>query len=114
MAEATVFVHPSFMDNSPNTVAEAQLVGTPVIATDCGGVSSMIRHEETGILVPPGDPELLAERLINLLADPGLRMKLAVQAQREARVRHDPQAIASQLLNTYSAICAEYKGKELA
>ena len=59
-----VFVHPTYIDNSPNSLAEAQIVGTPVIASCTGGKMSMVDHNKTGLLFPNGDYYLLADRIM--------------------------------------------------
>jgi glycosyltransferase involved in cell wall biosynthesis len=70
----------SSWENSPHTVVEALAVGTPVIATSVGGVPELVRDGENGLLVPPGDAEALAQAIRRLVADPGLRERLAKAA----------------------------------
>lgn len=60
LRESTVYVHPSYIDNSPNSVCEAQYLGVPVIATNVGGVSSLIDNGMNGILVQSHDAYMLA------------------------------------------------------
>lgn len=104
LAQATVFVHPSFMDNSPNSICEAMMLGTPVIATYCGGVPSLIKDGETGILVPPGDAESLAEATIALLNDATQRIQIAKAAQSIAKRRHHMETLANDYWNIYLSI----------
>jgi glycosyltransferase involved in cell wall biosynthesis len=104
LLQATIFVHPSFMDNSPNSICEAMMVGTPVIATYCGGVPSLIKDGETGVLVPPGDAESLADAVIALLNDATYRNKIAETAQIIATRRHDMKNLANDYWNIYSTI----------
>lgn len=56
LLSCTVYVHPSYIDNSPNSVCEAQLCKVPVIANNVGGVNTIIQDGETGYLVPANDP----------------------------------------------------------
>lgn len=70
----------SSWENFPHTVVEALAVGTPVIATAVGGVPELVREEENGLLVPPGDEEALAAAIRRVVFDPGLRERLAVAA----------------------------------
>ena len=49
------FFHPSYIENSPNSVCEAQILGLPVIACNVGGLSTIISHNHSGILIPSND-----------------------------------------------------------
>ena len=75
-----VFVHPSWAENLPLAVLEAMACGTPVLATEVGGVPEAVVDGVTGLLVPAGDPVRLAERLCDLLEDAALRERLAARA----------------------------------
>ncbi len=66
----------SSWENFPHTVVEALAVGTPVIATDVGGVSEVVRDGENGLLVPPGDAEALAGAVRRLAGDSELAARL--------------------------------------
>ena len=63
LAAADVVVNPSDVEGLPLVILEALAFARPVVATDVGGVSSVVRHHETGILVKPGDPAGLAEAI---------------------------------------------------
>ncbi len=101
---ATFYVHPSYIDNSPNSVCEAQIMGLPVIATDVGGVSSLVRHGETGFLVPANDPLMIASIVVDTCRNRQLLEKLGARAKEEARRRHDPEAIKGELISVYRQI----------
>ncbi|MFC1575200.1 glycosyltransferase family 4 protein [Gemmatimonadota bacterium] len=66
---ADVMIIPSFADAFPKVMIEAFAAGLPVIASAVGGLTDMIEHGETGLLVPPGDGEALAEAIEALMAD---------------------------------------------
>lgn len=70
----------SSWENFPHAVVESLAVGTPVIATDVGGVSEIVRDGENGLLVPAGDADRFAEAIRRILAEPGLRERLAARA----------------------------------
>jgi glycosyltransferase involved in cell wall biosynthesis len=70
----------SSWENFPHTVVEALAVGTPVIATRVGGVPELVRDEENGLLVPPGDVDAVARAARRLIGEPGLRERLAAAA----------------------------------
>jgi len=100
--KAEVFCLPSLIENSPNSLAEAQLIGTPCVATDVGGISSMLENEKTGLLVPSGDAACLAYAIRRLFEDKELAMRLAHNAKRVALRRHDAQSIVAELVSCYN------------
>jgi glycosyltransferase involved in cell wall biosynthesis len=69
LAAADVVVNPSLTEGLPNVVLEALSLAAPVVATDVGGVSTLVRDGETGWLVPPGDARALARALGAAIAD---------------------------------------------
>jgi glycosyltransferase involved in cell wall biosynthesis len=72
----------SSWENFPHTVVEALAVGTPVIATAVGGVPELVRDGANGLLVPAGDAGALADAIRRVVAEPGLRERLAEAAPR--------------------------------
>lgn len=76
-----VFVLPSTYEGFGIAIVEAMASGRPVVATRVGGIPEIIRHNETGILVPPGDPHALALALEGLLLDPHESRRLAAAGQ---------------------------------
>lgn len=70
MRALDVFVLPSLAEGISNTILEAMASGLPVIATDVGGNSELIERERSGMLVPPADPQALAERMADYANDP--------------------------------------------
>ncbi|HEY3789282.1 MAG TPA: glycosyltransferase, partial [Urbifossiella sp.] len=85
IAAADVVVLPSFTEGLPNVALEASAAGVPVVATAVGGTPEVIVDGETGFLVPPGQPETLAEKITELLRDEPLRRKMGATGQ--ARMR---------------------------
>ena len=77
-----VFVIPSIWEGLPMALLESFAAGTPVVASDVGGVGKVIRHRENGSLVPARDPAALAAELAHVLAHPELRRKYAENARR--------------------------------
>lgn len=107
ISRASMYVHPSYIDNSPNSVCEAQLLGAAVVATNVGGVSSLIDDGETGFLVRSGNAEEIAERVVAMYRNRTLLRKVGHQARAVALKRHDRKAITSSLLDCYRTIIAE-------
>jgi glycosyltransferase involved in cell wall biosynthesis len=100
----SVFVLPSLIENSPNSVAEAMCAGLPVVATNVGGIPSMVDDGVTGILVPPRDVGALSSAVIRLLEDRPLRQKIGAAAKERGRRLHAPGVVAQQSVETYREI----------
>ncbi len=100
------FVAPSYIDNSPNSVCEAQLLGMPVLATHVGGVASIVRDGVTGILFPSNDPYMLASHIQRLLRVPEDAISLGRAARKQALMRHNPESIGKSLLSIYRKVSA--------
>lgn len=104
MKGAAVFVHPSYIDNSPNSLCEAQILGLPVIACNVGGVSSLIKHKENGFLVPSNGVFEIVYYLRFLYSDAEMREYLGSNAQKTANQRHNKEQITSTLLEIYNSL----------
>ncbi len=79
-------------DGIPNTVIEAMSYGMAVVSTDVNGLPEVVRHNDTGLVVRPGDPEGLAEALARLAADPKLAGDLGARAAVLAAELFSPEA----------------------
>ena len=101
LLHATAYVHPSYIDNSPNSVCEAQVLGIPVISTNVGGVSSIIDEGKTGFLVPPNDPILLAYKMRSLSEG---KICLPPGWSSTLKQRNDPSCVASRVLDIYQEV----------
>lgn len=102
--QANVFVCPSAIENSPNSVGEAQMLGTPVVASYVGGIPSMVTHNETGLLYRFEEPEQLAFHIMALFDDEELCHKLSQAGRKAAATRHNPQRNAEALLEIYESL----------
>ena len=101
--QSLCLLHPSYLDNSPNSICEAQVAGLPVVASAVGGVGSLIETDQTGLISSLEPPEL-ARQVLRLHTDPGLSRRLAAQAQAVAEARHEPAVILRQALAIYEKI----------
>lgn len=101
------YVHTSYVDNSPNSLCEAQLLGVPCISTNVGGISSLVEHGKTGFLVPANAPYELAYYISQIARDKELATVVSKKGILSAAKRHDKEKIANQLLNTYKKIINE-------
>lgn len=108
-AECALVALPSRQENAPMAVIEAMAVGKPVAATRVGGVPELVREGETGHLVEPGDPEGLAEAMLDLLRAPERRVEMGQRAQALARERFALDAIAGR----YRALYYRVAGREV-
>lgn len=101
---STLYFHSSYVENSPNAVAEAQLVGIPVVASRVGGTDSMVEHGKTGFLYPVTDPYMAAYYVGRMIEDEEENMAIGKKAREIALVRHDKKQIVKELLNVYGQI----------
>lgn len=100
----TCFFHPSYIDNSPNSVCEAQILGCTVISTNVGGIPSLITDNVNGFLIPSNDPYQAAYLICQLYKDTVLNENIGNNAKMVAVQRHDKQKIVSSLIGNYQQI----------
>ncbi len=101
-------IHPTFIDNSPNSICEAQIAGLPVIATDVGGVSSLIKHKESGFLI--GRKSIDIENAISeLYINDSLRNHISTTSRIIARRRHNKETITMKTIDMYDDVIKNYK-----
>lgn len=101
-----VFVSGSFIDNSPNSIAEAQIVGIPVISSFTGGISSMIEDKKTGLLFPNGDIPSLCQKISDIFKNDDYTKSIGKNGQIVSRKRHDPNNIVDLHINVYKKLAA--------
>lgn len=101
LARAHAFVLSSYVENSPNSLAEAMMVGMPCIASFVGGIPSMVDNGRTGFLYPVDDVPLLAARIRQVFQDDETAVRIGAAARSVALVRHDPGTVTDQLLGAY-------------
>lgn len=104
---ATIYVNPSYIDNSPNSLCEALYLGVPTIATNVGGIPTMMNYDEK-YMASPVVPHSLAVRILALYKeiDSGKYINsLAPMAQE----RHNPVTIINNLKNAYRTIINDIK-----
>ena len=106
MLASDLYVSASHIENSPNSVAEAQLIGMPCIATGVGGTATYIEHNISGIIVPPGDPYALAGAIKEIYENNEKRKSLSRNARNIAAIRHKKSQIKQDILKAYAEIIA--------
>jgi glycosyltransferase involved in cell wall biosynthesis len=97
-----VFALPSRYEGLPTAVVEAMVCGIPVVATAVNAVGDVVIPGETGLLVPPGRPALLAEAVAFLLDSPAAAARMAATARARLGTRFGEQALRRALVAAYS------------
>lgn len=80
---ADVFVNASEVDNQPLSVLEAFAAGLPVVSTATGDIVNLVRPQETGLLVPPGNPAAMADAIVELFEHPDRALRYARRARQD-------------------------------
>lgn len=110
LCTSSCYVHTSYIDNSPNSICEAQILGVPVLATNVGGISSIVNNGIDGILFPANAPYTAAALIKRVIADEGLSNMLSSNAIKGATDRHNPAKIGKRLAEIYETIIKENRG----
>lgn len=111
LVRSHVFVSPSFIDNSPNALCEAQLVGMPIISTYTGGVPSLVEDGKTGFFFTTGDTPTLAAKLREVFENDDLARQLGSRARETAQQRHAPDRVVGALIQAYEDVLRRSKMK---
>ncbi len=101
---ADVFVLPSYAEGVPVVLMEALAKGVPAIATAVGGTSELIEHGVTGLLVPPGRPDRLADALDAALHNGALRARLIEHGRAKVLEEFEMTAIGRQVAEHFAAL----------
>ena len=108
--KSNVFVCASVLENSPNTVGEAMLLGVPVVASRAGGIPDMITDGSEGLLFETGNPHALAAAVAQIFSEEKdgeghtLAMNLSAAGRRRAQNAHDGETNYRRLLEIYGDI----------
>jgi glycosyltransferase involved in cell wall biosynthesis len=99
-----LFVLPSFEEARPRSIIEAALAGVPVLASETGGIPSLVDNGVNGVLVPPGDVSALANAIETLAGNADLRRQLAAHARTRAERDCRPEETARRYLAVYARL----------
>lgn len=102
-----IFISASTIENSPNSVGEAMILGVPTISSFVGGVDDLLINKEEGFLYQSTAPYMLAGYICELFENDALANKMAKKAREHALLTHDPQKNARDLLSIYEKINRE-------
>lgn len=101
LSHATAMVLPSYAEGLPMSVLEAMAAGLPVVATNVGGIPDVIKNDDTGLLVAPGDKTQLVEALQRILSSGSLRQRLSTNAQKVYLREFEVDAVLRQVSSVY-------------
>lgn len=104
-----VFICPSSIENSPNSLGEAQMIGTPCIASYVGGIPDMVKHGESGLLYPFEEHEMLAYHISNIFNNDRLAMRLSDGGKKTASERNNREINKNRLIEIYREIYNDEK-----
>jgi glycosyltransferase involved in cell wall biosynthesis len=104
---AGLFVLPTLIDNSPNSLCEAMALGMPCIVSRVGGVPSLINDQKDGLLFEPGNSDELAEKISFLFYNIDYSRTLGKNAKKSAFMRNYPDEVAKTTMNVYKSIISK-------
>ncbi|MGH2351517.1 MAG: glycosyltransferase family 4 protein [Chloroflexota bacterium] len=103
-ADLDAVVLTSDNEGMPTTIIEAMAAARPVVATDVGGVRSLVTDGETGLLVPPGDPAAVADACLRLLRDPQSQREMGAAGRRAAYPRYHVSTLLTTMTEFYTSL----------
>lgn len=104
LLNSDIFIQVSHIENSPNSLCEAMILGMPIIASFSGGTSSMLKDKKEGLLYQDGDSYNLAGCIKHLSCNFDEAINYGKEARCRASERHNKDTIVNQVLNCYSEI----------
>ena len=103
-ASLDLLVSSSRQEGLPVSLLEAMASGLPILATSVGEVPSLIRDQQTGLLVPPNDVQSLSQAMTTLLTDPALRHRLAAQAKQLVETEFSAHTMTQHYRSVYQSV----------
>lgn len=104
--KSNVFVCPSSIENSPNSLGEAMILGVPCVASNVGGISDMLAHEQEGFLYQVDAPYMLAHYVCEIFGNNTLANQISQNTREKGLRTHDKNNNLTGLLSIYSEICS--------
>ncbi len=111
LAALDLYMHPALMEGFGIAVVEAMAMGKAVVATTTGGLPEVVAQGETGLLVPPGDAESLAEAAISLLENKPRREQMGGCGRMRAQERFSLDASVAHMEQLYGDVLRTQKGR---
>jgi glycosyltransferase involved in cell wall biosynthesis len=107
LAAADIFILTSLWEGFPYTILEAMSAGLPVVSTDVGGVAEAVEHQQTGLLVPPKEPRLLADALLYLIEYPEERKRMGERGKKRIKEKFSLEKMLSEIEKVYNEVLRE-------
>lgn len=104
LGKAAIFAFPSLKEGLPLSVLEAMACGKPVVGSDIPGISGVVTHKQNGLLVPPRNPEALANAILTLLDDENLRRRLGRNARQLMVEKYSWDIIIKKIEKVYNEL----------
>ncbi len=101
LVDFDIFVVPSLWEGFPVVALEAMICGKPIIATSVGDLPDIVKHNITGLIVEPGNPDQLAESILKLAGDKNMRDELGTNALKEVK-KFSLENMVEQYIEVYS------------
>lgn len=108
LIQSTFYIHPSHIDNSPNSLCEAMILGVPCVATYVGGIPSLLENRRNGFLVQDSGAFEIAFVILDNYNKKSLLEFLSENARKDAMYRHSREHILTQLEGAYHKIIKEF------
>ena len=105
--KSNVFVLPSTIENSPNSLGEAMLLGVPCVAADVGGVCDMMTRNDEGYIYPSTAPYMLAYYIQSVFEQEAAAQAMGERAAVHAARTHDPESNLQTLLSIYREVAGQ-------
>lgn len=112
LSKTDIFVLPSLFEGLPISVLEAMAAGKPVIASDISGIPEEVIDGKTAILVPPGDPEVLAKAIEELANNPEKRHKMGEEGRKRVKEHFTLSKMVYETEKVYQMAFKTFKGRE--
>ncbi len=108
LAIMDLFVLPSHREGMPRTILEAMAAGKPVVATNIRGCCEEVVHGVTGLLVPVGDPDALADAILRVLSDEELASRMGEAGRKRVEEEFDEKLVLERQSKVYHQLVAQY------
>jgi colanic acid/amylovoran biosynthesis glycosyltransferase len=109
LKSSDIFVMPSRYEGTPIALLEAAALARPILAACAGGIPELVTHEQHAYLVPPHDPETLAQGFVKLARDRAYAQSLGENAQRRVRERFNPESQVDETWAAYEKAIARHR-----
>lgn len=108
LRKSSILIMPSLDEAFPLSALEAMASGCALVASTAGGLKELVRHEDDGLLIKPGDASMLAKAIIRLLKDPGLCQKLATKGMEKVRTDYSYEKLVKNSIDSYRDAIRSY------